>query len=99
MVKKITISLDRILWKWWVGKDSNHQEAFDDLIDTILINLEDLDTTPWKSSMMQELTFEVPDDKLQIINNSKNALSLEEYLNGCLKFFRAEEEKIRSLFS
>ncbi len=99
MVEKITINLDRILWKWWVGKDDNTQEAFDDLIDTILINLEDLEITPWKSSMMKEFTYEISADSLEIINNSKNDFSLEDYLNGCLKFFRAEEEKIKSLFS
>lgn len=100
MLEKITICLDRILWKWWVGKDINHQEAFEDLLDTIIINLEDLDIAPWDSSMMQEFTFEVPDDdRLQIIKTSKNDLSLDGFLNGCLKFFRAEEEKIKSLFS
>lgn len=99
MSQKITIALDRILWKWWIGKDSDSQEAFEDLVDTIIFNKNDMDITPWKASTMQEFSFELSNNKLEDLNTAKNDLSLEDYINGCLRYFRAEEEKIKNLFS
>ena len=97
--QKITIVLDRILWKWWIGKDTDIQEAFDDLVDTIIFNKDDMDIAPWKTSTMEEFSFEISDSKLEDLNTAKNNLSLEEYINGCLRYFRAEEEKIKNLFN
>ncbi|WP_028308268.1 hypothetical protein [Desulfitibacter alkalitolerans] len=95
----ITIWLDRILWKWWIGKDSDNQEAFEDLVDTIIFNKDDMNIAPWKASTMQEFSFEISSNKLEDLNTAKNDLSLEDYINGCLRYFRAEEEKIKNLFS
>ncbi|MEW6623863.1 MAG: hypothetical protein AB1420_12185 [Bacillota bacterium] len=98
MTTTITLTLDKILWKWWVGKDSDPQEAFEDLVDTIIVNKDDLDITPWKSSMMEMHTFSVSPDKLKILDNCLKELSMDDFLNGCLKWLRAEEEKLKSAF-
>jgi len=97
--QKITIQLDRILWKWWIGKDTDNQEAFEDLVDTTIFNKDDMDIAPWRASTITEFSFEIPSNKLKILNTAKNDLSLEDYINGCLRHFRAEEEKIKNLFS
>jgi hypothetical protein len=98
MTQKISMNLDRILWKWWVGKDSDNQEAFDDLIDTIIINKDDLEITPWLSSMMSPFTFNINAKSLETIQKISNDLTLEEFINGCLKYLRAEEEKLKATF-
>ena len=99
MNQKITILLDRILWKWWIGKDTDNQEAFEDLIDTIIFNKDDMDIAPWKASTMEEFSFEIPTNNLENLNTAKSDLSLEDYINGCLRHFRAEEEKMKNLFT
>lgn len=99
MNQKVTIVLDRILWKWWIGKDTDSQEAFEDLTDTIIFNKDDMGIAPWKTSTTEEFSFEIPTNKLEDLNTAKNDLSLEDYINGCLRHFRAEEERMKQLFT
>ena len=99
MNQKITIALDRILWKWWIGKDTDNQEAFDDLVDTILFNKDDMNIAPWKSSTMEEFSFTISGSNLKDLDTAKNDIPLDDYINGCLRHFRTEEEKIKSLFT
>ena|GEM_PF-3496687 len=99
MNQKITIALDRILWKWWIGKDTDNQEAFEDLVDTVIFNKDDLNISPWKSSTMDEFSFEISTSSLEDLNTAKNDLSLEDYLNGCLLHFRTAEEKMKNHFN
>ncbi len=97
MLKNITVSFDKILWGWW-AKDGNHQEAFEDLLDTIIINKEDLDITPWTTTMKVTHDLRAKQEQLDIIDQCREDTPLEDYLNGCLRWLRAEEEKMKATF-
>ncbi len=98
MTNELTLKIDRILWKWWLGKDDDNQEAFDDLIDTIIVNKDDFDIKPWSSTTMSELTFNITTEQLEILKEIAHDLTLDEYINGCLVHLRKEEEKIKATF-